>query len=102
MSNSLDDFSKKLEQMAKSAEELEGTNNVGFDELFTNSFMSQHSKIATIDDFLEGTNIHSQEEFEAYPEDDLDKYVEANTDFSTWQEMLSSGTEAYALKKLGF
>ena len=102
MSTPFDDISKKLDQMSKSAEELNGTHSVTFDKIFTNEFMSKHSKISNIDDFLEGTNIHNQEELEAFPEEDMDKYVIENTDFSTWEEMLVTGQEAYTLKKLGF
>ena len=100
----LDDLQKELKKMEKAAKELDGENQVAFNDLFTRSFMSKYTNFSTFDEFLNAGNfiVNSQEDFEAIPDDDMDCHVQGTTKFSSWEEMLGSATEKYVAKQLGF
>jgi hypothetical protein len=97
----LEHFQKNLEKASK---ELDGKHQVSFDNIFTNSFMRKYTSVSNFDEFLTagGFEVNSEEDFEAIPDDDMDNYVRKSTEFSSWQEMLNTAGEEYALKKLGF
>jgi len=99
-----DEFSKKLNDLAKKAEELDGQHTVGLNELLTPSFVSKHTRFANADDLFEasGFKVESQEDFEAIPDAEWDQFIRSVSSFSSWQEMLQAATEEWAAKKLGF
>lgn len=90
--------------MKKTIKELEQTKQVSFDNLFTTSFMKKYTSFSSIDEFLNagGFNVQTQEDFEAIPEKELDKYISNTTNFKNWEDMLGEAAEQYALKKLSF
>lgn len=98
---SLEQFQKNLK---KASRELDGKHQVSFDNMFTKSFMCKHTPVSNFDEFLTagGFEVNSQEDFEAIPDADMDNYVIKSTKFSSWQEMLDTAAQEYALKKLGF
>lgn len=98
-----DELQKKLNQLQKSAKELENTKFIPFDELFTKPFMKKYSNFLTFDELLEAGNftVSSQEDFESIPDELLDKHISKSTHFSTWQSMLDKATELYISNKLG-
>lgn len=100
----LENLEKQLNQLKKGAEELNNTKHVSFEELFPASFMQKYTSFSSIDELLDagGFKVKSQEDFEAIPDVELDKHIEANTRFKNWEEMLGEATSHYAAKKLGF
>lgn len=98
-----DKLEKQLKQMEKGAEELSKTKQVSFGELFTTSFMRKYTSFSTIDELFAtgGFKVDSQEDFEAIPDDKLDKYIASSTKFKNWEDMLSEATSQYVAKKLG-
>lgn len=74
---------------------------VDFDELFDISFMRKFTKFRSFDRFLAAASftISSQQDFEALPEEDMDRHVRANTKFSSWKEMMDFATDKYVLRK---
>lgn len=99
-----DKLEKQLKQMQKGAKELEKTKSISFGELFTSSFMRKNTSFSSIDELLQsgGFHVESQEDFEAIPDTELDKYIATVTNFKDWEDMLSEAASQYALKKLGF
>lgn len=99
-----DKLGKQLKKMQQAAQELQGTQNVPFDELFTPSFMQKYTDFSSFDELLEkgGFVVNSQEDFEKIPDDVFDEHISKNTKFSTWGDMLDNATENYVAKKLGF
>ena len=99
-----DKIQKKLRQMKKAAKELDGTHSVSFEDLFTTPFMKKYTQFQSIEEFFSSSsfNVTSQEDFEVIPEEDMDAYVASNTNFETWENMLSKAAEEYAARKLGF
>ncbi|AEV17605.1 MULTISPECIES: hypothetical protein [Geobacillus] len=99
-----DEFKKQLQNMKRAVQELSETRTVPFSELFTQSFMEKYTQFSSFDDFLKagGFFVETQEDFEAIPDEDMDKHVAKTTKFSDWQTMLDTAVSEYALKKLGF
>ena len=99
----LDDLQKQLKKMEKGARELSETKQVSFGELFTASFMRKYTPFSSLDDFLTagGFKAESQEDFEAIPDSELDKYIATTTNFNSWDDMLGEATTQYVSKKLG-
>lgn len=77
---------------------------VPFDELFTSSFMKEHTPFSSIDELFSagGFSIKSFEDFKAVSESVLNKHIAATTKFNTWQEFANEAGVKYAAKKLGF
>jgi hypothetical protein len=100
----LDELSKKLDNLAQKAQELDGTHNVSLTEVLSPAFVSAHTRFANADEFFEasGFTFQSKEEFEAIPEGELDKFVQSVSSFGSWQEMLQAASQAWAVKRLGF
>ena len=99
-----DELAKSLSDLSDSVEKLSETDSVNFDDLFTSSFMQNHTHFSSIDEFLEAGNfpVNSQEEFESIPDEDLDKYVNSCTDFDCWQDMLDTAGSEYIESQLNF
>lgn len=102
--NGFDELSNKLNKMQKGVEEINNQEKVSFDELFTDDFMEEHTKFQTLDSFFEasGFDVSSSEAFAAIPDEDMDKFVAENSEFDTWEDMLSTAGQEYMLKKMGF
>ncbi len=100
----LEELQKKIDHAAKKAQELEGENIVSFDDCFTPSFIQQHTTFRSIDDFLSAAGIDpsDQDSFDKFPEDELDRFVRANSSFSSWENMLSAALEKWTFDQLGF
>ncbi|OPB16921.1 MULTISPECIES: hypothetical protein [Pseudomonas] len=85
-----------LDQLLKNAKELEGTHQVKLVDMFNPEFVSKHSKFADLDALFaaSGFKIDTADDLAAVPDDEWDKFISENTDFSSWAEMQSSaGTE---------
>ena len=100
----LDKFQNQLKKIEKGVKELSGTHKVSFDKIFTTSFMKKYTNFATIDELLTsgGFNAETNEEFEAIPEDELDKHIAAKTKFDCWNDMHEEAVNQYISRKLGF
>jgi len=99
----LDDLADQFGEMADNAEELEGENEVAFEELFTEQLMRQHTDVASFDEFLEQSQweVESEEDFEAIPEDEFDEYVNENTDFESWEDMYGTAGTEWMAREIG-
>jgi len=99
----LDELSKKLDKLAKNAEGLDGSHTVSMTDILTPGFISEHTRFANADELFEasGFKCHSQEAFEAIPEAELDKFIQSESSFSSWQEMLGAAGREWAIGKLG-
>lgn len=93
----LDDLQEQLEEMA----DLGG--EVPMVEIFTPEFMMMYTDFGSFEAFLEASpwTVESQEDFEAIPEDDFDKYVDEHTEFPSWEVMFETGGDRYFERKFG-
>jgi len=99
----LGDLNRKLkkiqDKIASTAQEVSG--EVSFEVLFNQGFMDKHSKFSTIDELFNhgGLRISSQQEFENIETGVLDKLVQENTEFSSWQSMYQKAANEYITKE---
>lgn len=100
--NGLEELSNRLDTMAKNAEELNGTHSYPLPEILTDKFMEDHSRFKNINDFLIKIGINNNEDLEKYPDDKMDEYVAAETDFGNWHDMLNTASKEFVARKLGF
>jgi hypothetical protein len=93
---------KGLDQLLKNAKELEGTHQVKLVEILNPEFVSSHSTFADLETLFaaSGFKIDSPDDFAAIPDDEWDKFILENTDFSSWEEMQRSGGAAHMKKRL--
>lgn len=99
-----DKIIKDLNDMQSTAKELEKGVEVPFSVLFNQSFMSNYTQFNSFDDLLKAGNFVTEkpEDFDAIPDDELDKHIKETTRFSNWQEMLDTAGTEHITKKLGF
>lgn len=99
----LDELQMKLEKLAKSAEGLTAL------ILFRWMKCSLQNSFHDTRDFADanelfgagGFNAGSQEEFQAIPEDKLDAFIQSESAFSSWQDMLSAAGQEWTTAKMG-
>lgn len=98
------ELQKRLQDMQKAAQELDGQQNVPLTELLSEEFISEHTSLSNLEEFFENGEFKfkTREEFDAIPQAQLDEYVRSVSNFEDWEEMLGSATKEYISKKLGF
>lgn len=103
MNNGFKDLEKQLTKMSKAAEELNGENEIPFNDLFTANFISTNTDFPTMEAFekASGLDFSNQETFEAIDENALDTFVSENSKFDSWEDMLGNASESWLSKKLG-
>jgi hypothetical protein len=98
-----DELSKKFDELQESAESIQGT-QVPVGELLTPGFLAKHTRFLSEDELFEasGFSVQSTENFEKIPDEEWDNFIQQNTPFATWSDMLSAAGAEWAQKKLGF
>jgi len=98
----LDEFQRKLEQMRRNVEQLEGEHQVPLTELFPPAFMRQHSGVTDFETFCRegGVDISTKDAFAALPESRLDSAVKCLTQFASWNEMKHAAAADWAKRRL--
>lgn len=96
-----DELNKELDKMIKAAEELEGENEIRLDELISDSFIRKHSTFQSFSEFSEQDIFKRYDSFESIPQQELDDFIDQNTDFSSFNELLESATIDYTSRQLG-
>ena len=100
----LEELQKRLEDLDKGAERLDGEHKVPFNEIFPPSFMKQYTTFKSIEKMLKasGYTIESAEDFDAIPDTAWDSFVRQRTKFDSWSDMIAKAGEEWTAKKLGF
>jgi len=93
---------KGLEKLHRSIEAIPTEQNVRFDELFSQSFMTKYTKFESINEMVNKSpfKVESEEDFKNIPDTGWDKYVRENTSFQSWGAMYSKATEEYLGKQV--
>lgn len=101
--SSNDDVFNKLDKIQENLEAIDGENQVSMDDLFDSSFMEKYTNFHNMPDFLKqpGLEITTSEQFKAFDEKELDKFVNKSTQFSTWSEMQHKASDAWISRQLG-
>lgn len=101
--NGFDEFEKSLQNVVDTVESINGV-EIDLNDLLSPSFMSRHSNFSSFSEFMEAGNFHYEnaEEFEAIPDESLDAFVKSQTDFETWEDMLSEAATEHVSSMLDF
>ncbi|VXB17100.1 hypothetical protein [Pseudomonas sp. 8O] len=89
-----------LKKLQKNLEDMKGARTVPITDVLTPEFVSSHSRFPDFETLLAEAGITTMEEFAAYPDDDFDSFIAANTDFESWLDMQRHGGAAYTKRQL--
>ncbi len=100
--NGLDKLNKDLNKLSENAKRLDGSHDVSFEELFPNDFMSKNTNFSNMQKFLDDFDPRMTNEsfVDVQKTKEWESYVESNSRFESWDDMLGTATEEYASKKL--
>jgi hypothetical protein len=98
----LEEFQRKIDQLRRNAEQMDGTHEVPLSELFSPAFMRQHSSVPNFETFCRdgGIDTSSKEAFEATDVQQLNSAVARLTEFPGWEEMKKAGAADWARRRL--
>lgn len=98
-----DEAMDELDELGRKAQELEGEQEVPIEELLTSSFMRRRTNFSSFEEMLEASqwDVETQEDFEAIPDDEWDRFVAEHSRFPNWEEMLGAAAQAWAARQLG-
>lgn len=96
---------KGLERLKENVKGLEGENLVRLDDLLNNDFMSQHTNFSSLNEMFEhgDFNFESKQEFERFlseQREEIDGFVERNTNFKSWDDMIQRAIGEHVSKTL--
>jgi hypothetical protein len=97
------EFQKKLRDLAKRAEQLDGSHEIPLRELLSPSFIAGCSRFASVEELFQasGFTFQSAEHFKAIPESDLNAFIKNNTSFDGWHNMIQVASAEWTKKQLG-
>lgn len=100
----LDELSRKIKDLAKRAQDLDGQHEVPLAELMPPEFVSGCTSFASLEELFEASpfKIDSAEDFKAIPDAEWDTFIAESTSFASWQEMQKAAVQARTAKRLGF
>lgn len=98
----LDELQRKLDNLSKKVQELDGEHHIPVSELLTDSFISQHTSFASADEMFKasGFKIETQEDFTMIPDDEWDTFIRSVSNFDDWQSMLGAAGQEWAERQL--
>lgn len=99
-SEGFNQLQKNLRDLEKKAKQLNGSNSVPLDKLFSDAFMASHSEYASFQKLVDSASleIDSNEDLKT---EEWNKFVEENTLFNSWEDMYSTAVTEWAAKQLG-
>jgi hypothetical protein len=99
----LDEFTRRLDDLANKAKALDGRHSVPVAELLTPAFVSAHTRFADVDQMFaaSGFKIGTNADFSAVPDDKWDEFIRSISSFRDWQEMRAEAGNVWAAKQLG-
>lgn len=98
-----DELSKKLNELQQNADDLSGEQNLTFEELFPDEFMTQFTDYSSMENMISQSQfeVESPEDFKAIPDPEWDDYVKRKTSFNNWDEMMEKAVGEYVARRLG-
>jgi hypothetical protein len=96
VNDALDTFNKKLDDLASEK-------TIPLSELFTPQFLSKYTSFTSLEDMVQksGFKVETQEDFESIPEKEWNTFIISHSQFSSWEEMMETGSQEWAQRKLG-
>jgi len=95
----LEQFKRKLNQIADNAKKLDGENAIPLAEAFPADFMRQHTRVGSFEQLMEAGGFGGMH-FAAIPTEAWEATVRAHTSFAGWLEMQQEAAAVWAKKQL--
>ena len=97
-----DDAIRKLRDLQRKTDQLDGQHEVPLAELFCDEFMLRNTDFPSIGAMLEasGFNVDTTADFAAIPDDEWDAVVRAGTRFTSWDDMKRAAGGEWARRRL--
>lgn len=97
-----EDALRKLGDLQRRLEQLDGKHSVSFEELFPSEFMLRNTDFPSIDVMFEasGYQVESTEDLAAIPDAEWDNYIQGRTRFQSWEEMKGAAVQEWAIRRL--
>lgn len=98
----LEEFQRKLEQMRRNAEQLDGQHQVALTDLFPPAFMRRHTSVADFEAFCREGEIDAStpQAFADMSPTRMDEAVQRLTGFGSWEDMKRAGAADWARRRL--
>lgn len=96
-----DEFRRKLEELRRRAQRLDGTHDVPFDELFTQRFMSRNTTFTSLEAMLDAGGITKIESADDLSGKDWDSHVARTTRFENWDAMFEAAAADWLATQMG-
>lgn len=99
-----DELERNLDDLQSRAEELDGENKVRLDELLNETFMANHTNYTNLDEMINGSEFEfeTDEEFEEILEtEEWDTFIESNSVFENWDDMIEKALAEWTAENLG-
>lgn len=98
-----EDLIRKLQDVTRRAEELDGQHSVPFTELFHDEFMLRSTDFPSIQDMFSASDfqLSSTEDLAAIPDGEWDAFVRDSTRYDSWEEMKSAAVREWVTRRLG-
>jgi hypothetical protein len=90
-------------ELERKLRNLESRNSVSFAELFTPSFMSRHSRLASFEQLIEagGFKVETKQDLLDIPGSEWEQVVKKETSFNSWQEMQETAANEWLQRQFG-
>jgi len=97
-----EDSLRKLRDLQRKVEQLDGKHSIAFAELFSDEFMLRNTEFATIDSLFKesGFRVESNEDFAAIPAEEWEVFIRERTRFASWEEMKNAAAREWAMRRL--
>ena len=100
----LDELEETLGKLAENAKDLDREHEVPMSEMFTGAFMKTHTSFEDFDSFVMASGLIkgdlTPEAFAAIPDAPWDAWVQKETSFENWEDMMAQATSDWAERRL--
>jgi len=79
-----------IKKLMDNAERLHGKQSVTLDVLLNPGFLSKHTTFGSLNEMFESSkfSFKNEEEFKNINQEELDSFINSNTDFESWDDMI--------------
>jgi hypothetical protein len=101
--NVFEDALRKLNELQRKAEQMNGQHSVPLGELFPEEFMLRQTDFSSIAGMIDasGFPVVTGDDFAAIPREVWDAFVKERTRFLSWEEMRATAMREWATRQLG-
>ena len=98
----LDDIQRRLSELQRRAELLDGEHKVQWNDLFTSEFMLLNTDFESIEALFEasGYTVKSQADLDAIPAEPFGGFIRCRTRFESWEDMKAEAAQEYMTRRL--